>query len=637
MFGLSFFTTLALATCVACGSIVLWSNPRYAANQRFALLCGLSALWCLGLTFFFIAPDEGSAAGWFRLASVGWTLGVSAWLDFAVVISRPRLGRPPRWVTAIIWAPGLFLLYVVVVERLSYTDFQMTRMGWSYIRGESLWADLTDGVQAGGGLAVVALLGRWTRRAIHPLEKRQARLILGASLLFTVVMTAEAGALYVENRSGANGILTAIIPVIDPLNLLVCLGIFAYSLQRHKTMILTSRIAAPHLLETMADGVVMLDPDGTILVANRASETLLAQPGNTLVGRPMEEIVRPSELPAGGFLAQMTKGGSVRDVELRPILTGPSTTRLSANLSVVSDRYDNVLGTVLVLRDVTDLREYQKKMVALSRRAGQAEVAVGVIHNIGNVITSLNVALDTSLESLSRSSVPRLARVAHLLADHEKSDVSPEQKGLAREFLMTLAAALEQEEEEHTASLRAMKKHVGLICQVIVAQQSFAGGEAPVERHSVSELVEDALELNQIRFRDQQVEVQRDYRLEALVAVVRYDAVLVLDNLLRNAGEAISRSTHHPKRVTVRIEESEEGGVVVEVADNGEGIDPENIGKIFEFGFTTKPDRGGFGLHNAALTAKNMGGHLEGDSPGPGSGAVFRLWLPKVDPPDGLA
>ena len=74
------------------------------------------------------------------------------------------------------------------------------------------------------------------------------------------------------------------------------------------------------------------------------------------------------------------------------------------------------------------------------------------------------------------------------------------------------------------------------------------------------------------------------------------------------------------------------GGVQIKVTDNGAGIRPEHMTRIFSHGFTTKADGHGFGLHSGALAARDLGGALRVDSAGPGHGATFTLDLPLKSP-----
>src|SRR4029077_10427285 len=104
-------------------------------------------------------------------------------------------------------------------------------------------------------------------------------------------------------------------------------------------------------------------------------------------------------------------------------------------------------------------------------------------------------------------------------------------------------------------------------------------------------------------------------------------ALQILMNLLRNARLACEETAAPDKRVTLRIEPAGER-VAITVSDNGTGIAPENLTRIFSHGFTTRKDGHGFGLHSGALAATELGGSLPAISEVPGQGATFALELP---------
>jgi signal transduction histidine kinase len=106
----------------------------------------------------------------------------------------------------------------------------------------------------------------------------------------------------------------------------------------------------------------------------------------------------------------------------------------------------------------------------------------------------------------------------------------------------------------------------------------------------------------------------------------RADAELVTRKL-RNAKHACQDSERADKRLTVRVANGA-GRIKISVIDNGVGIPPENLTRIFNCSFTTRKDGHGFGLHSAALAAKEMGGSLTVHSDGSGQGATFTLELP---------
>jgi len=115
------------------------------------------------------------------------------------------------------------------------------------------------------------------------------------------------------------------------------------------------------------------------------------------------------------------------------------------------------------------------------------------------------------------------------------------------------------------------------------------------------------------------------------IVVEKHKVLQILVNLLRNAKYACEASGRTDKEVVIRIL-NQAGAVQIAVADNGVGIHPEHLGRIFSHGFTTKKDGHGFGLHSGALAAKDLGGALRVDSDGPGRGATFTLDLPIKTP-----
>jgi C4-dicarboxylate-specific signal transduction histidine kinase len=158
-------------------------------------------------------------------------------------------------------------------------------------------------------------------------------------------------------------------------------------------------------------------------------------------------------------------------------------------------------------------------------------------------------------------------------------------------------------------------------------QQSYAKVFGMLDAVSLSELVEGALKMHSGAFSRHSVEVRRQYEEVPLVTVDKHKVMQILVNVLHNAKYACDESGRSDKWVEVKIRRDQEYAIV-EISDNGVGIAPENLTRIFGHGFTTKRDGHGFGLHSAALAAGEMGGTLEARSEGAGKGATFILKLP---------
>jgi signal transduction histidine kinase len=127
------------------------------------------------------------------------------------------------------------------------------------------------------------------------------------------------------------------------------------------------------------------------------------------------------------------------------------------------------------------------------------------------------------------------------------------------------------------------------------------------------------------------VEVVREFGNVPPMNVEKHKILQILVNLVSNAKHACQESERADKRLTVRVANGD-GRIKISVIDNGVGILPENLARVFNHGFTTRKDGHGFGLHSGALAAKEMGGSLNVHSDGPGQGAAFTLELPCPKP-----
>ncbi len=276
-------------------------------------------------------------------------------------------------------------------------------------------------------------------------------------------------------------------------------------------------------------------------------------------------------------------------------------------------------------------RTHQELMRA-AHQSGMAEVATSVIHNVGNVLNSLNVSASLVCDHVRQSRIPSLGLAAALMRDHaadlgEFITRDPKGKCLPR-YLEQLAEHLRQEQDTLMKEVHSLRGNVEHIMNIVVVQQNYARTVGMQERVSVTDLVEDALRINADSLTRHGVEIVREYepRLPE-INVQKHKLLQILVNLIRNANYACVHSGQPDKRVVVRVG-NHDGTFRISVIDNGVGIPAENLTRIFNYGFTTRKDGHGFGLHSAALTAKEMGGALKVRSEGPGKGAAFTLELP---------
>ena len=279
-----------------------------------------------------------------------------------------------------------------------------------------------------------------------------------------------------------------------------------------------------------------------------------------------------------------------------------------------------------------ELKEMTTQLVDASRQAGMAEVATGVLHNVGNVLNSVNVSATLISEKLQQSRLSHMTRAVGLLREHEANlpaflTTDPKGQQLPQ-FLGRLTDHLTEENKALIQETDALSQNVQHIRQIVSTQQSFARVFGVTEHLDAERLMEDALELNTAAFERHGIKLVRQYSSVPPVLVDRHKVLQILINLLRNAKHALRETERAEKQVVLTIAAAGSGRVKMAVTDNGGGITQENLTKIFRHGFTTKKDGHGFGLHSGALAAKEMNGSLNVHSDGPGTGATFTLELP---------
>jgi C4-dicarboxylate-specific signal transduction histidine kinase len=282
------------------------------------------------------------------------------------------------------------------------------------------------------------------------------------------------------------------------------------------------------------------------------------------------------------------------------------------------------------------LRISQQKLLESSRLAGMAEVATGVLHNVGNVLNSVNVSAGLVVEKLRRSKAPQLAKAAALLTSQngdltEYLTKDPNGQKLPG-YLSRLGEFFVAENAELLEEVDQLGRNIEHIKEVVAMQQSYAKVSGVFENLPAHRLVEDAIAMNIGAFERHGVVVDRQFSPVPLVRVDRHKVLQILINLLHNAKYALVESKRTDKRITISVLATNNRSVRIVVADNGIGISPESLTRIFAHGFTTREEGHGFGLHSGALAAHAMGGSLSVASAGTGHGATFTLELPIATP-----
>jgi len=349
------------------------------------------------------------------------------------------------------------------------------------------------------------------------------------------------------------------------------------------------------------------------------------------ITRPLLDFTQATDLVAAGNF-QVTLASS-RDDELGRLahafqLMAQEVQRREEELRQANEGLEH-----RVEERTRELQEVHKQLVETARQVGRAEIATNVLHNVGNVLNSVFTSAVVARERLAGLKLENVEKVAALLAEHEAdlaTFLSQDERGRnAVPFLNRLSKHLQAERQEIQNLLGEVSRHTEHIGTIVKLQQRYARTpQKLVEPVQLAELVEDALGINHAALTRHSVQVERALADVPPVLTEKHKLLMILVNLISNAKYALDGLPEQERRLTVSLSPPAEGHLWIEVRDNGMGIAPEMLTRIFQYGFTTREEGHGFGLHSSALAAQEMGGTLTAHSDGLGKGATFRLELP---------
>jgi len=320
--------------------------------------------------------------------------------------------------------------------------------------------------------------------------------------------------------------------------------------------------------------------------------------------------------------------GAIRHIESQAIVVADAAGQGSRLVGIDLDVTERVAA-------VEREQRLQGELRTASRQAGMAEVATSVLHNVGNVLNSVNVSASLVTDTLRRSKAAGLGRVVGLLQEHGHDIarfIGEDERGRQLPaYLAGLSKHLLADQAESLQELDSLRRNIEHIKEIVAMQQSYARLAGVSETVVPAELVEECLRISTGDFGQHGIAVVREFGAVPAITVDKHKVLQILVNLLRNARHACQEGAAAEHRVVVRIADAMDG-ICISVRDNGIGIAADDMTRIFNYGFTTKQEGHGFGLHSSALAAREMGGSLQAASGGPGLGATFTLQLP-LNPP----
>jgi len=307
--------------------------------------------------------------------------------------------------------------------------------------------------------------------------------------------------------------------------------------------------------------------------------------------------------------------GEGNDLTLRMAVSRPD------ELGVLAHEFD---------RMVDKLADARRRLVERSFEAGAAQVASGVLHNIGNAMTPLGVTVVCLQERLQHAPA---GEVEMVLAELEAGVSDPGRKADLEQFLRLAVRELTRVIANSGADVDSLARQAEVIQRTLAQEIRPAESGPVVESVRLTELVDRSVEMVPPALRAcLTVELDPSVAQTAALRLPRITLQQVFQNLIQNAAEAVRQSGR--ERGTLRIACSLVAGaagqhLLLRFTDDGVGIAPEHLPRIFENGFSTKSraTNFGIGLHWCANALNALGGSIRAESAGP-TGATLQVLVP---------
>lgn len=395
-------------------------------------------------------------------------------------------------------------------------------------------------------------------------------------------------------------------------------------------------------------GVMLIDEsDQQIIAVNRIAEEIVGMDREDIVGHKCYSVVCPAHegacpiidlkqeidnserfiITAANDMVPIIKIVNRINVDGKPLLLEmfiDNRSRKATEDELIQEKHraENLYS---------ELKAAQNTLIENAHKAGQADIAVSVLHNVGNLLNSLITSTEFLRDKLKRPELVKLEKANLLLRDNMDNIEdfilnNPKGKSLLQYYLK-IEEQLKQENatlREETA--RAIEK-VDAIKEVIVAQQAYPSTSLLSEKLPIMDIIEDALIIQEELLQKNNIVVEKLYSETPPIAIQKTKLIHILINLINNAKDALQDNPFEERFITIELKRDGDS-VFIRFADNGSGVDPDNVSNIFNHSFTTKKDGHGFGLHSCANYMTEMGGKIWVESEGEGLGATFIARFP---------
>lgn len=277
----------------------------------------------------------------------------------------------------------------------------------------------------------------------------------------------------------------------------------------------------------------------------------------------------------------------------------------------------------------------QKQLVSSARQAGMTQVATSILHNVGNVLNSVNVSVSGLKEIVESPEMVNLSKLGSLLESHShdlSNYINSEDGKNLPNYLISVIQWLKNKINTLKNEVSGISENLEHIKNTIKMQQSMSMVVGLKEKVVLNRLLDDLIGMHEKEFAKNKIIQIKEFGDLPEVILDTSRVLQILENIIRNAIDSLKSQPEDQRLLIFKTGLQDKETLILQISDNGAGIDKKNLTKIFSYGFTTKAEGHGFGIHSSAILASELGGKLIAESEGLGKGATFKLFLP-IKPP----
>ena len=402
-----------------------------------------------------------------------------------------------------------------------------------------------------------------------------------------------------------------------------------------------SEIKIRAVLDNIGEGILVLDNDGRVESINTAGQKIFNIKEHEAVGIHSNMLIKFDETHGAGDAAEkslLTNSGDQQSEE--HVGHRPDGSTFPIEYVVTSMNIGDEIRYVCILRDITQRKETeasladaQGQLVDAAHKSGMADMATGVLHNIGNILNSVNLSGEEIQRISAASKISGLVKANDLLQSQENMNdfLANDSRGQKLPaYFIKMGKVLNDEVNDINKESKALIQKTTMMREVISTQQSYAKSGLHIEQLNLPELVEDALKIQETSLKKWGVRLDKNYADTPDCMGQKSKLLQVITNLIKNAKEAMDDNDqfNRPKELHIETGITNDAALYLTIRDNGCGISEEMLTKVFNHGFTTKETGHGFGLHTCANAMTEMKGTLKVGSEGTQKGATFTLTIP---------